>query len=171
MTGDARSRTGTVGGIAVFEDLKLRFTWPLPRGCALRGSAVLFYGLLAVGLHAGQHPEIAVKLSGLTLSSGDGRFQAYGARIRPEDKAKLVPGVAYGIKSIKASDTYRWAVAPDLKPIAFEPPGTSDLESKISRLQAAVAELKTLVDQQAKELRELRESVEELRKAARGTDE
>lgn len=122
-------------------------------------------------LTAPQHPQIAVKLTGLTLSSGDGRFQAYGARIQPEDKAKLVPGVAYGIKSIKASDTYRWAVAPDLKPITFGPPGTSDLDSKVSRLQATVAELTKLVEQQNNEIEELRRSVEELREAARGTDE
>lgn len=122
-------------------------------------------------LTAPQQPDIAVKLSGLKVSKGDGSFQAYGAQIQPEDKAKLAAGIAYGIKPINVSDTYRWAVAPDITPITFDPPGgTSDLESKVSRLQASVEELKNLVGRQAKELQELRKSVEELRKAARSTD-
>jgi hypothetical protein len=53
-------------------------------------------------------------LNHLTLSSGDGSFQAYAAQFATEDKAKLVPGVAYNIQPINTSETYRWVVAPDI---------------------------------------------------------
>ena len=109
-------------------------------------------------LTAPQHPKVRVQLSGLTLSSGNGSFQAYGMRVLPEDKAKLVPGVAYSIQPINTSDVYRWVVAPNLTPLSFSRPGSSELESKVSRLQTAVEELKKKSDEQAKELRELRKS-------------
>jgi hypothetical protein len=53
-------------------------------------------------------------LNHLTLSSGDGSFQAYAAQFAAEDKARLVPGVAYNIQPINTSETYRWVVAPDV---------------------------------------------------------
>lgn len=116
-------------------------------------------------LTAPQHPEIKAEPSGLTLSSGDGTFQAFGARILPEDKLKLVQGVAYRIKPVNTSDTYRWAVAPNLAPITFGRPDVGELEAKVSRLQATVEELKKTIDEQTKELQDLRRSVEDLRRA------
>jgi hypothetical protein len=53
-------------------------------------------------------------LNRLTLSSGDGSFQAYAAQFATEDKARLVPGVAYNIQPINTSEIYRWVVAPDI---------------------------------------------------------
>jgi transglutaminase-like putative cysteine protease len=71
-------------------------------------------------LTAPQHPDVRAHLSGLDLSTGDGSFQAYGAQVVPEDKAKLVPGVAYSIQPIKGSDTYHWVAAPDLAPLTLK---------------------------------------------------
>ncbi len=110
-------------------------------------------------LIAPQHPNVRACLTSLNQSSGDGSFQAYGAQIVPEDKAKLVPGAAYSIQPINTSETYRWVVAPDLRPLKFSRPGSSDLESKVLRLQTAVEELRKKSDEQAKELRDLRKAV------------
>jgi hypothetical protein len=71
-------------------------------------------------LTAPQHPDVRVQLSGLRQSTGDGSFQAYGAEVAPEDKAKLVPGVAYTIQPINTSDTYHWIIAPGLKPLTVK---------------------------------------------------
>ena len=57
-------------------------------------------------------PDIHVRLNGTMESSGDGSFQAFGARILPEDKPKLVPGVTYTLTPKNVSETYRWTVAP-----------------------------------------------------------
>jgi hypothetical protein len=57
--------------------------------------------------------------NGQTLSNDLGTFQAFGARVLPEDKANLVPGIAYSIRPINISDTYCWVVAPDLPPLTF----------------------------------------------------
>jgi serine/threonine protein kinase len=65
-------------------------------------------------LTASGHPTVKAHLNHLTLSSGDGSFQAYAAQFATEDKAKLVPGVAYNIQPINTSETYRWVVAPDI---------------------------------------------------------
>ena len=65
-------------------------------------------------LTASGHPTVKAHLNRLTLSSGDGSFQAYAAQFATEDKAKLVPGVAYNIQPINISETYRWVVAPDI---------------------------------------------------------
>jgi serine/threonine protein kinase len=46
-------------------------------------------------LAASGHPTVKARLNRTTLSSGDGSFQAYAAQFAAEDKAKLVPGVAY----------------------------------------------------------------------------
>ena len=97
-------------------------------------------------------------------------FKRYGAQVLPEDKAKLVPGVAYSIQPINTSDTYRWVAAPDMTPLIFSNPGGSDLESKLSRLQTSVEELKKASDEQSKELRELRSAVKELRKGGPDKD-
>jgi hypothetical protein len=70
-------------------------------------------------LMAPQHPEVRAHLSGLRLSSGDGSFQAYGARVLPEEKAKLAPGVPYSIQPINISETYRWTTAPDMTLLMF----------------------------------------------------
>ena len=61
-------------------------------------------------LAAPGHPDVQAALTGLNDSS-DG-FQAFGAKIAPENKAKFVPGVAYTITPKNTSDVYRWAVAP-----------------------------------------------------------
>jgi serine/threonine protein kinase len=65
-------------------------------------------------LTASGHPTVKARLNRLTLSSGDGSFQAYAAQFAAEDKARLVPGVAYNIQPINTSETYRWVVAPDV---------------------------------------------------------
>jgi hypothetical protein len=52
----------------------------------------------------------------------------------------------------------------------FSHPGIQDVDSKVSRLQTAVKELKDASDQQAKELRELRKFIEDSRKGAAGND-
>jgi transglutaminase-like putative cysteine protease len=70
-------------------------------------------------LSAPDHPTMKVRLNGLHVCQSDGQFQAFGARIAPEDKAKLVPGVAYSIQPINISDTYHWAVASDLAPLTL----------------------------------------------------
>jgi hypothetical protein len=63
-------------------------------------------------LTAPGHPDSKAHLNGLSLSDGHGTFQAYGAQLSPEDKARLAPGVAYSIQPLNISDTYHWAVAP-----------------------------------------------------------
>ena len=65
-------------------------------------------------LTASGYPTVKAHLNRLTLSSGDGSFQAYAAQFAAEDKARLVPGVAYNIQPINTSETYRWVVAPDV---------------------------------------------------------
>jgi len=59
-------------------------------------------------------PEVRARLTGLTQSAGDGSFQAYGAKVVPEDKSKVASGVPYGIQPINISDTYRWTTATNL---------------------------------------------------------
>lgn len=71
-------------------------------------------------LVAPEHPAVKARLNGLTLSSGDGSFQAYAARVIPEDKAKLVPGIAYNLKPENTNEIYRWIVGPELAPLTFK---------------------------------------------------
>jgi hypothetical protein len=68
-------------------------------------------------LMAPGHPDVAVRLGGLKLSSGDGSFQAYGIEIPETERGKLLPGVAYAIRPANTSDIYRWQVAPGLLPV------------------------------------------------------
>ena len=63
-------------------------------------------------LRAPPHPDLRARLDGSSFSSGDGAFQAFGARLCPEDKARLLPGVAYTIQPTNTSETFRWVVAP-----------------------------------------------------------
>ena len=65
-------------------------------------------------LTASGYPTVKAHLNRLTLSSRDSGFQAYAAQFATEDKAKLVPGVAYNIQPINISETYRWVVAPNV---------------------------------------------------------
>ena len=58
------------------------------------------------------HPDIKVQLNGTKDSADDGTFQAFGVQVVPEDKTKLVPGIAYTLTPQNISNTYRWAVAP-----------------------------------------------------------
>ena len=71
-------------------------------------------------LSAPDHPPIKARLNGMKLSSGDGTFQAYGANILPEDKEKMVPGIAYSIQPLNISPTYRWELATNLAGLKFE---------------------------------------------------
>jgi serine/threonine protein kinase len=71
-------------------------------------------------LTAADHAPVKARLGGLDLSQGDGQFQAFGAQIAPEDKTNVVPGVPYRIQPVNTSDTYRWALAPDLPPLVFK---------------------------------------------------
>jgi hypothetical protein len=73
----------------------------------------------AFRLTAAHQQDVKVRLNNLDQTAGDGSFQAYGAQFAPEDKAKLVPGVAYGIEPINISDTYRWAVAADVMKLTW----------------------------------------------------
>ena len=61
-------------------------------------------------LAAQGHPDVQAALTG--LNDNDDTFQGFGTRIAPEDKAKVVPGVAYTITPKNTSDVYHWAVAP-----------------------------------------------------------
>ena len=70
---------------------------------------------------------IKARLSDAKVSQGDGRFQAFGVRVAPEDRDKVVPGVAYKIQPMNTSDLYRWAVASNLAPIVLGPLGQSGL--------------------------------------------
>ena len=63
-------------------------------------------------LTAPGRPDVKARLGGPMMSVGDGSFQAFAAQITPEDKAKLVPGVAYTLTPQNTSETYRWAVTP-----------------------------------------------------------
>jgi hypothetical protein len=65
-------------------------------------------------LTAPGHPDIRVHLNGLTQSAGNGSYQAYGAEILPEDRPKLVDGVAYSIQPVNISETYRWNATADV---------------------------------------------------------
>ncbi len=56
-------------------------------------------------LAAPGHPTLKAHLNRTCLSSGDGSFQAYGEQFATEDKARLVPGVAYSIQPLNTSDT------------------------------------------------------------------
>jgi len=69
-------------------------------------------------LTALEHPNVKVPLSGLRQSAGDGSFQAYGAHILGEDKAKLVSEVVYSIHPVNTSEVYQWVVAPG---VSFSP--------------------------------------------------
>lgn len=66
---------------------------------------------------ASGHPDVRGHLNGHTVSSGDGSFQAYGLEIPAEDRDKIVPGAAYGLKPINTNETYRWQVFDRLAPI------------------------------------------------------
>ena len=63
-------------------------------------------------LTAPGRPTLKARLDGTMDSDGKGSFQGFGARILPEDKAKLMPGIAYTLTPQNTSDTYRWTVAP-----------------------------------------------------------
>jgi hypothetical protein len=78
-----------------------------------------FYGRAGheVVFTAARHPDVKGHLNGHTVCSGDGTFQAYGLQIAAEDRDKIVPGVAYGMKPINTNDTYRWQVSADLAPV------------------------------------------------------
>lgn len=61
-------------------------------------------------------PDVRGHLNGYTVSSGNGSFQAYGLEIHAEDRDKIVPGAAYGIKPINTNETYRWQVSDRFAP-------------------------------------------------------
>jgi hypothetical protein len=68
-------------------------------------------------------PDVAVQLNGLKLSSGDGLFQAFGARIVPADRAKLQRSVDYTLRALNQGDTYRWELPEELSPLRFDVSG------------------------------------------------
>lgn len=61
-------------------------------------------------LAAPGHPDVQAALTG--LNDNDDTFQGFGARIAPEGKAKVVPGVAYTLTPQNTSDVYHWSIAP-----------------------------------------------------------
>jgi hypothetical protein len=60
------------------------------------------------------HPDVRLELDGAKLSTGDGTFQAFGARVVAEDRSKVVPDAAYTLEPSNTSTTYRWTVSPGL---------------------------------------------------------
>jgi hypothetical protein len=58
------------------------------------------------------HPAMRAHLNGLTLS--DANFWAFGVKIAPDDRGKLVANAAYAIEPKNTSETYRWVVAPSV---------------------------------------------------------
>jgi hypothetical protein len=71
-------------------------------------------------LSADGHPDLRARLSGLNVSQGDGRFQAFGAEVVATDREKIAPGVAYVLKPINTSATYRWRLDENLQPITLK---------------------------------------------------
>ena len=72
------------------------------------------------------HPEVKARLAGFRLSAGNGSFQAFGVKILPEEKSKVVPGAAYALRPLNTNARYAWRLAPDLSPIVLQdasPPG------------------------------------------------
>jgi hypothetical protein len=53
-------------------------------------------------------------------SLGNGSFQAYGAEVVAADRDKIAVGIGYTIKPINLSETYRWALAPELMPLTLK---------------------------------------------------
>ncbi len=60
------------------------------------------------------HPDVRLELDGAKLSTGDGTFQAFGARVVAEDRSKVVPDAAYTLEPSNTRTTYRWTVSPGL---------------------------------------------------------
>jgi len=71
-------------------------------------------------LSAAGHPELRARLLDWRMSKGDGSFQAYCAEVIAADRDKIAPGVAYAIKPMNISETYRWQLAAELKPITLK---------------------------------------------------
>lgn len=71
-------------------------------------------------LTAPGQPELRAHLSGLSLSQGDGSFQAYELQIADDDRAKIVAGAAYTLVPVNTSDDYRWEIAPNLAPFKLK---------------------------------------------------
>jgi hypothetical protein len=65
------------------------------------------------------HPDIRARLASFRLSEGNGRFQAFGAKILPADESKVAPGVAYTLKPINTNNDYVWVAPADLAPIVL----------------------------------------------------
>src|SRR5581483_965116 len=68
-------------------------------------------------LSAAAHPDVHVRLVNARWSDEHGNFQAYGANVLAADRDKIAAGVAYTIAPVNISDTYRWQLAADLKPL------------------------------------------------------
>jgi transglutaminase-like putative cysteine protease len=71
-------------------------------------------------LSAADRPDLRARLLDWRMSKGDGSFQAYCAEVVAADRDKIVPGLAYTIKPINISETYRWELGADLKPITLK---------------------------------------------------
>jgi hypothetical protein len=71
-------------------------------------------------LVAPRDPEIKARLTGFTMSKGDGSFQAFELEVIAADRGKVAIGAAYALKPINISDIYRWQVAADLKPLTLK---------------------------------------------------
>jgi hypothetical protein len=56
-----------------------------------------------------------LQLDGVKVSSGNGTFQAFGARVVAEDRSKVVPDATYTLEPTNTSPTYRWTVNPGLQ--------------------------------------------------------
>jgi hypothetical protein len=65
-------------------------------------------------LKSARHPDLHLELDGVKLSTGDGAFQVYGARVVAEDRAKVATGAPYTLEPVNTSTTYRWTVKPGL---------------------------------------------------------
>lgn len=77
--------------------------------------------------------SLKVRLTGLTLSSGDGNFQAFAATFLPGEKSRVADGVEYSLHPINTNRRYRWNVTPSVAPFFI----TSDGEIEHATLEEA----------------------------------
>jgi hypothetical protein len=65
-------------------------------------------------LHADNRPDVRASWDGWSYSdvSKGANFRGYGLRIKPPDKALLVPGIAYTVVPINNGSIYKWESSP-----------------------------------------------------------
>jgi hypothetical protein len=71
-------------------------------------------------LSAPGQPDLHAKLIPSRFSQGDGSFQAYGLDLVAADRSLIAPGVAYTLRPVNISETYRWQLSPDFLPVTLQ---------------------------------------------------